>query len=157
MAGENIKNKAQAESTATAIWSGSLVEGKGTITGTGSGSISNLPVTWAARTEHAPKDQTTPEELLAASHATCYAMAFSHALAGNGTPPEKLEVQATVGFDPKVGGGFEVSFSHLDVTGTVPGLDQAKFEEIAREGEAGCPISNALRGNVQIVLHAKLA
>lgn len=157
MADENIKNKAQSESTATAVWSGTLVDGKGSITETGSGTISNAPVSWASRTENARKDETTPEELLAASHASCYAMAFSHALAGNGTPAEKLEVTATVGFDPKVGGGFEVSFSHLDVTGTVPGLDQAKFEQIAREGEAGCPISNALRNNVQIVLHAKLA
>jgi osmotically inducible protein OsmC len=153
---ENIRNKAQAESTASAVWSGTLLEGSGTITETGSGAFGNLPVTWAARTQGGT-NQTTPEELLAAAHAACYAMAFSHALAGAGHPAEKLEVQATVGFDPKVGGGFEVSFSHLDVTGTVPGLDQAAFEKIAREGEAGCPVSNALRNNVQIILHAKLA
>jgi osmotically inducible protein OsmC len=156
MAEENIRNKAQAESTATAVWSGTLLEGSGTITQSGSGAFSNLPVTWAARTEGGT-NQTTPEELIAAAHAACYAMAFSHALAGAGNPAENLEVKATVGFDPKVGGGFEVSFSHLDVTGTVPGLDQARFEELARQGEQGCPVSNALRGNVQIILHAKLA
>lgn len=157
MAEENIRNKAQAESTATAVWRGTLVDGSGTITESGSGSFSNLPISWMARTTDQVPDQTTPEELLAAAHAACYAMAFSHALAGAGSPADQLEVRATVGFDPKAGGGFEVSFSHLDVTGTVPGLDQAKFEEIARQGEAGCPVSNALRGNVQIILHAKLA
>lgn len=157
MADENIRNKAQAESTASAVWSGSLVDGSGSITSTGSGAFGNLPVTWAARTTDANSEQTTPEELLAAAHATCYAMAFSHVLAGAGSPAEKLEVRATVGFDPKTGGGMEVSFSHLDVTGNVPGLDQAQFAELARKGEEGCPISNALRGNVQIILHAKLA
>lgn len=157
MAEENIRNKAQHESTASAVWSGTLVDGSGSLTSTGSGAFGNLPVTWAARTTDANKSQTTPEELLAAAHATCYAMAFSHALAGAGSPAEKLEVNATVGFDPKVGGGFEVSFSHLDVTGTVPGLDQARFAELARTAEQGCPISNALRGNLQIVLHATLA
>ena len=158
MAQENIRNKAQAESMATAVWSGTLLEGNGSIADTGSGSFGNLPVTWASRTQgSASAKQTTPEELLAASHATCYAMAFSNVLAGAGSPAERLEVRATVGFDPKLGGGFEVSFSHLDVTGTVPGLDQARFEELARQGEQGCPISNAIRGNVQIVLHANLA
>lgn len=158
MAEENIRNKAQAESTATAVWSGTLLEGSGSITNTGSGTFSNLPVTWAARTQgSASASQTTPEELLAAAHATCYAMAFSNVLAGAGSPAEQLEVRATVGFDPKVGGGFEVSFSHLDVTGRVPGLDQAQFEALAQKGEEGCPISNALRGNLQIILHAQLA
>ncbi|MBA2519470.1 MAG: OsmC family peroxiredoxin [Chloroflexia bacterium] len=157
MADENIRNKAQAESTATAVWRGSLVDGKGEITESGSGAFGHLPVTWAARTTDANPEQTTPEELLAAAHAACYAMAFSHALAGAGSPADQLEVKATVGFDPKAGGGMEVSFSHLDVTGTVPGLDQAKFAELAHKGEAGCPVSNALRGNVQIILHANLA
>jgi osmotically inducible protein OsmC len=157
MAEENIRNKAQRESTASAVWSGTLLDGSGTITNTGSGAFGNLPVTWAARTTAANSEQTTPEELLAAAHATCYSMAFAHALANAGSPAEKLEVRATVGFDPKSGGGMEVSFSHLDVTGNVPGLDQARFAELARKGEEGCPISNALRGNVQIVLHAKLA
>ncbi len=153
---ENIKNKAQAESTASAVWSGSLVDGSGELVSTGSGAFGKLPVTWAARTTMGG-DMTTPEEMLAAAHATCYAMAFSHALANAGHAPDEIQVTATVGFDPKAGGGFEVSFSHLDVTGKVPGFDQAKFEEMARKGEEGCPISNALRGTVQIVLHAKLA
>lgn len=157
MSEENIRNKAQAESTASAVWSGSLVDGSGSLASTGSGAFGNLPVTWAARTTDANGEQTTPEEFLAAAHATCYAMAFSHTLANAGSPAEQLDVRATVGFDPKAGGGFEVSFSHLDVTGNVPGLDQARFAELARTAEEGCPISNALRGNVQIILHANLA
>ena len=156
MTEENIRNKAQAESTASAVWNGSLVDGSGTVTESGSGKLSNLPLSWAKRTGQGGTE-TTPEELLAASHAACYAMAFSHALASGGNTADSLEVRATVCFDPKAGGGFAVSFSHLDVTGSVPGLSQEEFAAKAREAEAGCPISNALRGNVQIIVHAKLA
>ena len=143
------RRKAQAESTASATWHGSLVDGSGTITSTGSGAFSNLPISWAART--GAGGNTTPEELLAAAHASCYAMALSHALAGNGTPATKLDVSATVGFDPKVGGGLEVSFSHLTVAGTVPGVDAARFAELAQEASRGCPISGALKGNVEVI------
>ena len=149
------RKKAQAERKADVTWEGDLLTGSGTITGATSGAFGNLPVSWPARTE-APGGKTSPEELLAASHAACYAMAFSGALTGQGNPPERLQVSANVGFDPKVGGGFEVSFSHLDVRGRVPGLDQAAFEEAALEAEKGCPISNALRGNVEITVHATL-
>jgi osmotically inducible protein OsmC len=149
------RKKAQAESTASATWSGSLVEGSGTLTGTGSGAIAGLPISWAARTGSG--GMTTPEELLAAAHASCYSMALSHALAGNGTPATKLDVTATVGFDPKVGGGFEVSFSHLTVHGHVPGIDAARFAELAQEASQGCPISGALKGNVEIIAEASLA
>ncbi len=155
MAPATHPRRAQAERQANVTWQGSLLDGRGTITNTTSGAFGNLPVSWAARTEQ-PDGQTSPEELLAAAHAACYAMAFSHALTGEGTPPERLEVSATVGFDPKVGGGFEVSFSHLTVRGRVPGLDQAGFEDAARQGEQGCPISNALRHNVQITVEATL-
>ena len=149
--------KAQAESTANVAWQGSLVEGGGTIVGTGSGVLAGQAIDWQARTSGGSGGATTPEELLAAAHASCYAMAFSHALAGHGTAPERLDVTATVGFDPKVGGGFEVSFSRLAVRGTVPGLDAETFKRLAREASQGCPISAALKGNVQITAEATLA
>jgi osmotically inducible protein OsmC len=143
------------ERTAEVVWSGDLMSGKGTVTNVTSGALSNLDVSWPARTE-APGGKTSPEELIAAAHAACYAMAFSHTLAGAGHAPERLNVSSTVRFDPKVGGGFEVSESKLIVRGKVPGLDQNRFAELARQGEQGCPVSNALRGNVQIHLEATL-
>ena len=149
------RRRAQAERRADVTWEGDLLNGSGTINRVTSGALGQLPVSWPARTEQ-PGGKTSPEELLAASHAACYAMAFAHTLAQGGTPAERLEVSANVGFDPKVGGGFEVSFSHLAVSGRVPGIDQATFEEAARQAEQGCPISNALRGNVQITVEATL-
>ena len=146
---------AQAERQADVVWEGDLIGGKGTIVKTSSGSFGNLPISWAARTEeHGGK--TSPEELLAAAHAACYAMAFSYELMGRQAPPERLEVSARVGFDPKVGGGFEVSFSHLTVRGRAPGIDAAGFAEAARQAAQGCPISGALQGNVEISVDATL-
>ena len=146
---------AQAERRADVVWEGNLLQGKGTIAAVTSGALGDLPVSWPARTEK-PGGQTSPEELLAAAHASCYAMAFSNVLAQAGNPPERLEVSANVGLDPKAGGGVEVTFSNLTVRGRVPGIDQAAFEAAAREGEKGCPISNALRNNVTIGLEATL-
>ena len=100
--------------------------------------------------------RTSPEELLAAAHASCYAMAFSHALATAGNPPERLHVTAVVSLNPKEGGGVEVTDSALTVTGTVPGLDQAGFQAAAEAAEQGCPISNAIRNNVAITVKATL-
>lgn len=145
---------AQIERRVDVTWNGDLASGSGTLTG-GSGALGTLPVTWASRTE-APDGKTSPEELIAAAHASCYAMALSHVLSTAGNPPERLEVSAVCGLDPKSGGGFEVTSSNLSVRGTVPGLDQAGFEEMARQGEQGCPVSNALRNNVTIGLDAKL-
>lgn len=143
------------ESTATALWSGDLPEGSGTVD-FGTGVLPNAPVTWAARTESSD-GKTSPEELVAAAHASCYAMAFSHALATAGHDPERVHVTATVGFGPKAGGGgFEVKSSALNVRGKVAGVDQAAFEKLANEGEQGCPISNALRGNIEITVKATL-
>lgn len=147
--------KAQAESTANVTWQGSLIDGSGAITGTGSGVLAGQPISWAARTGSG--GMTTPEELLAAAHASCYSMALSHALAGHGSAPEKLDVTATVGFDPRVGGGFEVSFSRLTVRGAVPGIDAETFQRLAREASEGCPISQALKGNVEVIADASLA
>ncbi len=143
------------ERTATATWSGTLFEGSGSFE-VGSGAFGKQDVTWARRAGE-PEGHTSPEELIAAAHASCYAMAFSNALAENGTPAKELDVTAKVGFGPKDGGGVEVKYSKLTVKGKVDGVDQAQFAELAKAGEAGCPISNALRGNVPIELDATLA
>jgi lipoyl-dependent peroxiredoxin len=143
-----------ADRQAHTVWEGSLFEGKGELEFVSSG-IGRFPVTWASRVEKAD-GRTSPEELIAAAHATCYAMALSNTLAGDGTPPERLHVVATVSLDPKQGGGVEVTKSTLEVTGTVPGLDQAGFQAAAERGEQACPISNALRGNLQITVTATL-
>ncbi|CAN5777197.1 MAG: OsmC family peroxiredoxin [Thermomicrobiales bacterium] len=142
------------ESTAKATWNGDL-SGSGTVE-FASGAIANAPVSWASRTESS-NGKTSPEELVAAAHASCYAMAFSNLLATAGHQPEQLNVSAVVGFGPKEGGGgFEVKSSVLSVQGQVPGLDQAEFEKLASEGEQACPISNALRGNIEITVNATL-
>jgi lipoyl-dependent peroxiredoxin len=143
-----------AERTAEVTWEGNLTEGAGVIESSTSGAIQNLPVTWAARTE-AHGGKTSPEELIAAAHAACYAMAFSNTLNKQGTPPERLHVSATVAFD-RVEGAMKVTSSRLDVQGRVPGMTQAQFEDAAREGERGCPVSNALRNNVDITVNAQL-
>ena len=156
MSQSQARQHAQVERKIDVTWEGDLVSGNGIIVGGTSGAVADLPVTWASRVE-APDGKTSPEELLAASHAACYAMALSYELTGRGTPADRLQISARIGLDPKVGGGFEVSFSHLSVTGQVPGLDQPAFAEAARQAEQGCPISNALRGNVEILVDATLA
>ncbi|HEV8572578.1 MAG TPA: OsmC family peroxiredoxin [Actinomycetota bacterium] len=143
-----------AERRARVVWEGSLTEGRGELTAESSQVLVGVPVTWAARVEE-PAGRTSPEELLAAAHAACYAMALSGALARADTPGERLEVSATVAFE-KVGDGFKVTRSRLHVRGRVPGLDEAGFEKAARAGEDGCPISGAIRGNVDIELEAEL-
>jgi len=146
---------AGAERQAHTVWEGPLIGGKGDTELVSSG-IGRYPVTWAARTE-SPGGKTSPEELLAAAHATCYAMAFSNFLAEAGNAPERLHVTATVSFEPKEGGGFAVTRSVLEVNGVVPGLDQDGFQRAAEEAEKGCPISNAVRGNLEITVKATLA
>ena len=142
------------ERQAHTLWEGPLIGGMGD-TELASSGIGRYPVTWAARTE-SPEGKTSPEELLAAAHATCYAMAFSHALAQAGNAPERLHVTSTVSFEPKEGGGFAVTRSALEVDGVVPGLDQEGFQRAAEEAEKGCPVSNAIRGNVDISVKATL-
>jgi osmotically inducible protein OsmC len=139
---------------AHALWEGDLLAGKGDVELVSSGT-GKFPVTWASRVEQ-PEGRTSPEELVAAAHAACYAMAFSNVLAKAGNTAERLHVSATVTVGPKQGGGIEVTSSRLEVTGRVPGLDQARFQELAEEGERGCPISNVLRGNLQITVTARL-
>ena len=147
---------AMAERRAEVVWEGNLTQGKGTITSTGSGAFSGgLPVTWASRVERSD-GRTSPEELIAMAHASCYAMALSHTLNEAGSPPQRLQVSSVVTVEPNPGGGIKVGESRLEVRGSVPGIDQAKFEELAKKGEQGCPISNALRGSVNISLKATL-
>jgi osmotically inducible protein OsmC len=135
-------------------WSGSLAEGAGTIDYVTSGAFTRLPVTWASRTE-AADGRTSPEELLASAHAACYAMAFSGKLGRNGTPPSSLKVTATVAFD-KLESGWKVASSALTVRGKVPGCDAATFAELAEAAKDGCPISGALKGNVELSVEATL-
>ena len=145
---------ATADRRAEANWEGALTSGAGEVQ-LASSATGTFPVTWASRVE-SPDGRTSPEELLAAAHASCYAMAFSATLGRGGTPPERLHVTATVSLNPKEGGGFEVTDSLLEVTGVVPGMDQAGFQEAAERGEQGCPISNAIRNNVRIAVVATL-
>lgn len=139
---------------ATASWSGDLTSGSGTVTAYSSGLFSDLPVSWASRTEEVD-GRTSPEELLAAAHAACYCMAFSNGLAKAGHPPEHLHVAAEVAFE-KVGDGWSVTSSALQVIGRVPGIDSADFERLAEEAKDGCPISRALKGNVELSVDATL-
>lgn len=145
---------AKIERQATAQWEGNLTEGHGKIVSVSSGTIEGLPITWEARTERS-KDKTSPEELIAAAHAGCYAMAFSNTLAKAGTPAEKLSVNATSALE-QIDGKFKLTTIELDVHGKVSGLDQASFEKAALQAEQGCPVSNALRNNVQIRVKALL-
>jgi osmotically inducible protein OsmC len=143
------------ERHASAVWEGSLTEGSGRFGLRSSGLVKDAPISWPARTEE-PGGMTSPEELLAAAHASCYAMAFAAHLGRTAGPPERLEVDCTVTFERKPEGGFRVATSTLRVRGRVPGMDAAAFQEAARAGEQGCPISNALRGNVEIRVEASL-
>ena len=140
---------------ARAKWNGDLATGSGEVSAVTSGKFNALPVSWGARTE-APQGKTSPEELLAAAHASCFAMALSAGLAKGGTPPETLEVTSTVTFD-KVGADWTVVSSDIQVTGVVPGLDEAGFAKAAEGAKDGCPISRALKNNVKLSVKSTLA
>ena len=129
------------------------MEGSGTIESTGSGAISDLEVTWASRSEEQEGGRTSPEELIAAAHAACFCMALSHGLAQAGNAPDKLDVNATSTFVPGTG----ITEMKLEVTGAVDGIDEQAFQEAARAAADNCPVSMALKGNVEIVLDARLA
>ena len=141
-----------AERTASVTWSGSLLEGGGTIPSTGSGEIEGLEVTWASRSEPDESGRTSPEELIAAAHAACFCMALSHGLAEAGTPPQRLDATATSTFVPGTG----ITQMKLDVTGRVEGIDEAAFKTAAEGAAENCPVSKALKGNVEILLDARL-
>jgi lipoyl-dependent peroxiredoxin len=140
---------------AMATWAGDLQSGAGTIDYVSSGAFARMPITWASRTS-AHNGRTSPEELLAAAHAACFSMAFSARLGKNGTPATKLSVKVDVTFDNS-GGGWKVASSHITVRGEVPGIDEAKFVELAEDAKDNCPISGAIKGNVELSVDASLA
>lgn len=132
-------------------WEGDLFDGSG-VASLDSGAADSMEVTWKARTED-HGGLTSPEELIAAAHSACYSMAFSNMLAKNETPPTSLDVSATVTFVP----GEGITTSELTVVGVVEGVDDEKFQELAEAAKVGCPVSQALAGNVEITLTASLA
>jgi lipoyl-dependent peroxiredoxin len=139
------------ERSARVTWRGSLTEGDGTIESVGSGAFAPLDVTWASRAEE-PDGRTSPEELIAAAHASCFSMALSGALAKAGSPPEGLETQATVTFVPGTG----ITKIALSVRGWVPGMDEGAFREAAETAKVNCPVSKALAAVPEITLQATL-
>ncbi|MAI91660.1 OsmC family protein [Ponticaulis sp.] len=141
--------------TATAKWSGSLKDGSGSLS-TQSSVLSDTPYSFEGRFEDADgKSGTNPEELIGAAHAGCFTMQLSHMLAQEGHPADMLETKASVTVSPKDGGGFEITQSHLFLTGKVPGIDHDTFMKLATTAKAGCPVSVALAGT-EISLEAKL-
>ena len=141
-----------AERRASVTWNGDLMSGSGTIDEVGSGAFGPLDVTWAARSEEASGGKTSPEELIAAAHASCFSMALSGALAKAGDPPERLQTSATVTFVPGTG----ITKIALTVRGSVPGLDADAFRDAAEGAKKNCPVSQALAGVPEITLDAQL-
>jgi len=140
----------KAERNAQVEWRGSLTEGSGTIVSTGSGALGQLPVTWSSRIESSD-GKTSPEELIAAAQAACYAMAFSGSLARAGYQPELLNVSAVCTFEPP-----KITTMRIEVSGRVPGISESEFKRIADEANEGCPVANALRNNVDLQVTAQL-
>ncbi len=135
---------------ASATWEGDLFKGKGTVTAESSALFSAAGVTWASRTE-SPEGMTSPEELIAAAHASCFSMALANELSGRGHAPTSLATSATATFE-----GGKITRMVLDVDAEVPGVDDALFEEARAAAEQSCPVSNALRSNVDIEVTARL-
>ena len=136
------------------IWDGPLASGTGTLT-SGSGALGELPVTWTSRTERAD-GKTSPEELIAAAHASCFAMALALVLGENKTPPERVAVSAACTLD-EVEGAPRITTVELTVRAQVPGLEAALLEQMVGRAADLCPVSNALRGNVGISVRSELA
>jgi osmotically inducible protein OsmC len=141
-----------AERSADCTWEGDLPHGQGKVSGH-SGALGELPVTWASRTERSD-GQTSPEELIAAAHASCFSMALSHTLSQGGHPPEQLQVTSKVTLDQR-DGAPTVTTSELTVSARVPGLDQDGLDRAASEAGRNCPVSRAL-GGVEITVNATL-
>jgi osmotically inducible protein OsmC len=144
----------EAKRSATTVWNGDLSTGSGHVTADTTGLFRELPVSWASRTEE-PAGRTSPEELLAAAHAACFSMAFSNGLSKAGNAPEQLETTAEVTFE-KQEAGWRVTHSRITVRGRVPGCDEAAFRQAAEAARDGCPISQALKGNVELSVDASL-
>lgn len=141
------------ERHADVIWSGSLREGEGRAAA-GTGAF-DLPVSFPARVEK-PDGKTSPEELIAAAHAACYAMALSAAMGRKNVSASRLRVRATV--KAAFEGGIKIQSSHLEVTAEgLQGIEASEFPALAREAEGGCPVSNALRGSLAIDVDARVA
>jgi lipoyl-dependent peroxiredoxin len=136
---------------AEVTWRGDLMSGGGTIENVSSGALGGLEVSWPARAEE-PGDKTSPEELIAAAHATCLSMALSHGLAQDGHAPEQLGTSATVTFEP----GEGITRIALSVEGRVPGLDEEAFRAAAEQAKENCPVSKALASVPEITLDARL-
>jgi osmotically inducible protein OsmC len=128
------------------------MSGSGEIHEVPSGAFGPLQVSWAARSEDEHGGKTSPEELIAAAHAACFAMALSNGLAKDGHAPERLETSATVTFVPGTG----ITKAALSVVGVVPGMDEAAFQNAAEDAKENCPVSGALKGNVELTLDARL-
>jgi lipoyl-dependent peroxiredoxin len=142
-----------AKRRAEVTWQGDLMSGSGRIDSVGSGAFGPLDVTWASRSEEASGGKTSPEELIAAAHAACFSMALSHGLAQAGHAPEQLATSAESTFVPGTG----ITTMALTVEGRVPGLDEDGFKQAAQQAKENCPVSSALKGNVEITLDARLA
>jgi osmotically inducible protein OsmC len=136
---------------ADVTWNGDLMKGSGTITHVTSEAYGPLKVSWPSRAEE-PNGLTSPEELIASAHASCYCMALSNGLAKAGTPPTELRASATVTFVPGTG----ITRSALTVVGVVPGIDAGAFVAAAEAAKDGCPVSSALKGNVELTIEATL-
>ena len=142
------------ERTANAEWQGDLMSGSGTVS-TESGVVRDATIKWSSRAE-AADENTSPEELIAAAHASCVSMALAHGLAQAGTPAQRLESKATATFD-QVGDGFRMTTMRLEIHGEVDGLDEDTFSKAAQEAKDNCPVSQALSDDVEVTLDASLA
>jgi osmotically inducible protein OsmC len=143
-----------AERRAEVVWEGSLERGSGVLD-LKSGAAPRLPVTWASRTRRS-EGKTSPEELIAGAHASCFSMALSDELGQDGAAPERLDVTATCTI-AQVDGGWRITTMALDVEGAVPGIDESTFAAAAERAKDGCPVSGALKGNVEVSLRSRLA
>lgn len=139
--------------TGDAAWNGGLRTGNGQIS-TASGVLSETPYSFGTRFEQAAG--TNPEELIAGAHAACYSMAFAATLERKGYQPQEIRTHATCSLTSQEAGGFKITKMHLETRGRVEGIDEATFRQIAEEAEAGCPVSNALRGSLEIEVDAAL-
>ena len=144
---------AKAERRAEVMWQGNLMKGSGTFDLASSGTMTGAQVTFARRIGN-PEGSTSPEELIAAAHASCYAMALSNTLGEQGNDPEELNISATCTLDTD---SLKITTMVLDIRGNVPGVDEEGFRSAAEQAEQICPVSNALRGNVDIQLNTRLA
>ncbi len=143
---------ANVERRAHVVWEGDLASGSGRLSEDSSKVMEDVPVTWASRVER-PDGKTSPEELIASAHAACYSMALSNVLAEQDAPPTRLEVDAVCTLDDRQ---LKITKMNLNVRGQVPGMSEEEFENAARQAEQSCPVSNALRNNVEIRLNTSL-